>query len=258
MGYVATMKALGGDEQFALSYLSRTIKYILNKFNHSYVDLGNIQQTIWLSEFKSPGFAQWLHDTHPQLNQTNFTSVEMKGLYGVLGSNIEMFGGTMTNMTLKGECNDNVTRYECGFLMHMTAQLKLQARNKTNSNLLKLIEDRLCRQETNQTKCFRQINLLSYIFLYVNHVNSLTIKLFIEDEYDIVTTKTQKEIAIGYRMKNIINPLTRREVEVPGMITVHKKENDALKYGKESTIYTCNAGDGKKHQWAGKSNRFFI
>jgi hypothetical protein len=68
------------------------------------------------------------------------------------------------------------------------------------------------------------------------------------EKYEIVATTSQKDLALGYTMKNI----TDAGIPVPGIIKAHRTEKDARAESKSSTFYTCEAEDSKKYQWAGK------
>ena len=256
MGYVALMEKFGSDEAFAMVFLPPTISIILKQFNNSYEKLGNTK-TVWQDPFQSswtnPGFGAWIHQTFPQKNTSNFTSVEMKGLYGVLGNSSLLFGETMTNTTLTEECkwDKNPVQRKCGFLLQMKTADDLLKNNQSNSrtfmSLMGLVNQTLCPNPTNH--CFNRLDLLGQIYLYIKHVNKYTMQVFLKGEkYEIVATTSQKDLALGYTMKNITNA----GIPVPGIIKAHTSEHDAKTKSKSSTFYTCEAGDSQKYQWAGK------
>ena len=256
MGYVGLMEQFGSDEAFAMVYLPETISIILKQFNNSYEKLGNTK-TVWQDPFQSswtnPGFGAWFHQAFPQ-NSTNFTSVEMKGLYGVLGNRTLLLGETVTNMTVKEECKwDKIpVQRKCGFLLQMKAvdDLRKNNQNITLYSLMGLIGQTLCPNQTNQ--CFHRVELLGHIYFYMEHVNKYTMMVFLGEKFEIVATMSQKDLALGYTMGNITNPKTRRRVSVPGIITAHTTKKDARANSSSSTFYTCEAGDSNKYQWAGK------
>jgi hypothetical protein len=257
MGYVGLMEKFGSDEIFATLYLPVTIANILQQFNNSYEQLGNTGETVWQDPLKSgwkkPGFGAWIQDAHPNLtNYTmNFTSVQMKGLYGVLGNTSLLFGET-ANKTVKEECEWDPAQKKCGFLLQAQAAAVLQQFNQstTNTSLFWLMGAALCPNNTYQ--CFDKLDLLEAIFSYIGHVNKYTMWVILGEQFDIVTTMPQKSLSLGYTIKNVIDPKTRAPVFIPGVVRVHSTKTDASNADKESTFYTCEAGDSKKFQWAGK------
>ena len=248
MGYIGLMERFGSDEAFAMVFLPPTISIILKQFNNSYEKLGNTK-TVWQDPEKSswtnPGFGAWSHQ--------NFTSVEMKGLYGVLGDSSLLLGEAVTNTTLTEECkwNKNPVQRKCGFLLQMKAADDLRKNNQLFSflTLMGLIGQTLC---PNRHQCFDRLILLEHIYLYMKHVNKYTMMVFLGEKFEIVATTSQKELALGYTMGNITDPKTGNPVSVPGIIKVHTSEEDARAKSNTFTFYTCEAEDSKKYQRAGK------
>ncbi|XP_028398910.1 uncharacterized protein LOC114522430 [Dendronephthya gigantea] len=255
-GYLGLMKKFGGDQGFAMFSLPGSISFILQQFNYSFEELGNTRNTSWndptQSGWKNPGFGAWIHAMQPKYNtSTNFTSSEMKGLYEVLRNKSLLFGETDTNATLKKDCegNRNPVQEKCGFLAQMTAMTNT---TKTKlSGLNGLISSTLCLNAA--TQCFNRTNLFRAILPYIQHVSKFTMWLLVGSRsYELVTTRSQKDIALGYTME--IGP---EKIPIPGIVRGYDNESEAEKVAKTETFYTCEAGDSKKHQWAefdGKSS----
>jgi hypothetical protein len=259
VGYLALMNIMGGDEIFANVYFPHTIPVILQQFNNDYEKLGNTK-TEWRdplgSSWTNPGFGAWLHQTNNN-KSSNFTSVQMKGLYGVLGNSTLLFGETDKNTSLIPECewNKSPARTKCGFLLQMKAVAAFTKANQTNSStystLVQMINGTLCPNSTSQ--CFNRLDLLESIFLYVLHVKKYTMWVFLGEKFEIVTTMSQKNLSLGYHMGQVRDH-KNKTIYVPGMVVAHSDMNDAKKKAKKSTFYTCEAGD-KKYQWAGKTKK---
>ena len=250
------MEGLGGDQGFAFSFLPASISILLKSFNNSYEELGNARNKLWKDPYPSgltnPGFGAWMNATQPKYNATNFTNVEMKGLYGVLGNQSLLFGETdKKNTTLKADCkwDRNPVQQSCGFLAQMLAVGDLEFQNQTNTTKFKtlsgLILKTLCPSDT--TQCFNRTNLFKLILPYIQHVNKYTMFIFVGERYELVTTRPQRDLALGYTMTNSIKPFP-----VPGIVQRHTNESVAKTVAKKETMYTCKAGDSKKYQWAGE------
>lgn len=253
-GYIGVMERVGGDETFTMGYLPHTISVLIQEFNNSYEQLGNTRQTIWKDPRKSgwsePGFGAWVQKKDPNITR-NFTKEEMRGLYGVLSNTALLYGEILTNATAKEECEKNAAHTKCGAFWQMVGIVTMQAFRTTNTLKYKkhvsAINMTLC---PTANQCFNRPELLSRVLEYMERVRPYTMLVFLK-KYEIVSTIPQKDIALGYKMENIIDPTTNDEVRIPGIIKVHNTEQDARMDDKISTFYTCEAGDSKKHQWAG-------
>ena len=251
------MEKVGGDEMFAAINLPHTISLLIKQFNNSFEQLGKIHQTVWQDPLQSgwtrPGFGTFAN------NFTNFSITEMKGLYGVLSNTTLLFGERLTNTTLNEQCNwdKNPLEKKCGWLAKMEALAQLKARNLANTTkgittyqLAHSINHTLCPDPTRQ--CFNRPDLIEKVGEYIQHVNQYTMSFVIGEKYEVVTTMSQKNIALGYIVETIPDPQTGEKVDVPGIIKIHKSEKEAEEKEKYTTFYTCEAGDNLKHQWAGK------
>ena len=246
VGYIGLMEKAEGDMNFATAYFSSTITILIQEFNNSYEQLGNTRQTIWKDHRKSnwtePGFAAFIHKNDPNLNTNitgNFTEVEMRGLYSVLSNRTLFNGETLTNKTLREQCLKNPAPRKCGTYAKI-ADIALGANTFVSD-----VNEALC---PTATQCFNRTDLLQDVFLYIQHVHAYTMWVFLKN-YELVSRMPQKQIALGYTMKNITDPRTGSFVSVPGIITVHNTKEVAKKEDEVSTFYTCEAGDSKKHQW---------
>ena len=255
-GYIGVMERAEGDENFATAYVPPTISILIQEFNNSYEQLGNTQQAIWNDPRKSgwaePGFAAFIHKNDPNLNPNitgNFTEKEMKGLYSVLGNTTLFHGETLTNTTVRDQCLTNPAAKKCGVYAKLLAiSLIDNSSAPMHTYLASKVIPTLC---PIASQCFNRTDLLPNVFLYIKHVWTYTMWVFLE-KYEIVSTIPQKDIVLGYKIENIMDPTTgNRYVSIPGIIKVHKTEQDAKNDDKISTFYTCEAGDSKKHQWAG-------
>ena len=249
-GYIGVMERAGSDENFAIAYFPPTISILIKEFNNSYEQLGNTRQTIWKdprnSTWTEPGFAAFVHKYTPNITG-NFTDVEMRGLYSVLSNTTLLYGETLTNKSLLKQCKKSPEPRKCG-AYSIIAQIAFGGSSIPGyKNLVSLLNATLC---PTSSQCFNRTDLLLHVFLYTDHVRPYTMRVFLE-KYEIVSTIPQKDIVLGYKMDNIIDPTTNDEVRIPGIIKVHKTEQDARNDEKISTFYTCEAGDSKKHQWAG-------
>ena len=237
------MEQAGGDMNFATAYFSSTISILIQEFNNSYEQLGNTRQTIWKDHRKSnwtePGFAAYIHKKPNTTITANFTEIEMRGLYSVLRNQALFNGETLTNKTLREQCRKNPAPRKCGTYAKIAA-IALGANIFVSD-----VNETLC---PTATQCFNRTDLLPNVFLYIQHVHAYTMWIFLKN-YELVSRMPQKQIALGYTMKNITDPRTKSDVSVPGIITVHKSEAAAQKEDEVSTFYTCEAGDSKKHQW---------
>lgn len=259
MGYIALMEKFGSDETFAMRYLPATILKILDQFNNSYEQLGNSRQTVWKdplkSGWKNPGFGAWMSMRPSKNTAKNYTVVEMMGLYRLLGNSSLLFGETLSKPTLLStECqwNQHPNQTKCGWFAQMKAAVEeLKKNNATEKykSLVSLTREALC---PNDDQCFNDTSLFQEVFPYTLHVNQYTMRNLIGEQYEVVTNMSQKNLALGYSMKNIINPATNRDIYVPGVVRIHASRTQASKEAKASTVYTCKAGDSKKHQFAGK------
>ena len=250
-GYIGVMERAGSDVNFAIAYFLPTISILIQEFNNSYEQLGNTRQTIWNDPRKSgwtePGFAAYVHKHAPNIAR-NFTDVEMRGLYSVLSNTTLLYGETLTNTTLRGQCPTNSAAPKCGVYAKLaTIAFIGDTSAPVHNDLASKVSPTLC---PTASQCFNRTDLLQHVFLYINHVWTYTMWVFLE-KYEIVSTIPQKDIVLGYKMDNIIDPTTNDEVRIPGIIKVHKTEQDARNDEKISTFYACEAGDSKKHQWAG-------
>ena len=246
------MEKFGGDEMFAAINLPHTISLLIKQFNNSYEQLGKINQTVWHDPLKSG----WKHPGFGTFANTNFSITEMEGLYGVLSNTTLLFGERLTNTTLNEQCNwdKDPVQTKCGWLAKMQALAQLKARNLANTtkgiDVFQSINHTLCPDPTGQ--CFNRPKLIENVGEYIQHVNRYTMSVVIGEKYEVVTTMSQKNIALGYFMETIPDPQTGEKVDVPGIIKIHKSEQEANEKEKYTTFYTCEAGDDLKHQWAGK------
>ena len=198
--------------------------------NYSYERLGNTT-AVWQDPLKlgwtKPGFGAW--------NNKTFTSEQMKGLYGVLGNSSLLFGETVTNSTVKDECKSYPAQTKCGFLHQMKVAATLNQTSDTYRTLLLMIGKTLCLD--NVTQCFNP-NLTQMIFPYIQHVNKYTMGVLLGEQFEIVTTMSQKNLTLGYTMEKVIHPKTRQPISVPGVVMGHKKMSDAHDNVKDSTFHT--------------------
>lgn len=245
------MESFGGDLNFALLNLPVTVKILLSHFNISYKQLGNLNGSMWsnksLSGWTNPEFGAWFQQTYPNQVNGNFTVIEMKGLYSVLGNSETLFGLTLTNDTVKHGCLNKPINPSCGFLAHLRALLTYP----NNSTLIRMSQAVLC---TNATEsCFNRTEVYPMIFHYILHVSKYTMWYMLHEQDDIVTTISQKKLALGYKMKSVRNPKNpEQNVEVPGMLVVDDTEEDAINNRYQQSFYTCSASQEKRHQWAGE------
>ena len=263
-GYIGVMEQAGSDENFAIAYFPPTISILIKEFNNSYEQLGNTRQTIWKdprnSTWTEPGFAAFIHKNDSLLKPNitgNFTEVQMKGLYSVLSNTTLFHGETLTNTTVRDQCQTNPAASKCGVFAKLAAIANLRTTAMDNSSkqiykrLVSSVNVILCPIARSSNSCFSRTDLLPNVFLYIKHVWTYTMWVFLE-KYEIVSTIPQKDIVLGYKIENIMDPTTgNRYVSIPGIIKVHKTEQDAKNDDKISTFYTCEAGDSKKYQWAG-------
>ena len=254
------MEKFGGDLNFAFLSLPFTVS-VLNK-SLSYKQLGNINGSVWsdrgLSGWKNPEFGAWLmqlSDMQYKVDR-NFTVVEMKGLYNVLMNTATLFGQTLSSTTVKNSCMTNPFDKKCGFLAHLLTFQKLLVANKTLVNitakaaLITLINETLC---NNNESCFNRTNLIPVILPYILHVSKYTMWLLLSDEQDdIVQTIKQSDLAYGYTMKKVRDP-TSKLVKIPGLLKYYSDRNDAENLALQESVYTCEASEEKRHQWAGRN-----
>ena len=76
--------------------------------------------------------------------------------------------------------------------------------------------------------------------------------LLSDEQDDIVQTIKQSDLAYGYTMKKVRDPMSKL-VKIPGLLKYYSDRNDAENLALQESVYTCEASEEKRHQWAGRN-----
>lgn len=256
--YLGLMAKAGTAEIFGTAFIPLVMNLLFHGLNSvtesenaTLLQMGKTQNKLPLNRVFNPAFGSWLN-SNPNFTtlRTNFTLIEMKGLYGPL-LNASQFG-PFTDPTLLSKCKGGNLAIECGLSINFASLEEPLLFRNASAFIAKL----LCPNPA--SACFDisyPPGRLKAVGLFINDLSKYVMRYLEDNNYGLTTTRNQSEITLGYLMKNL--PLTEYPdgIPVPGAVTSHAKESDVKT---SSTFYTCESTVGKRFTYAGKLNEIKV
>lgn len=270
------MHRFKGDSKFSMFMIPHIVQGYMNQLNQSLGNrqailsyLGNVTN-VKTPRLAYPVFGQWLSSSPfkgPPLDKKRagqgFNISEMAGLYNVLvnGSLVlppPTFNPSTANYMAKG---NGLISY-LGYYVNV----KTMAQNVTNKTVAAVMEgqaeqvrlqiDQLLCPES--SSCFKvnDIETAQALLLFItNHIPSCAMASLDSNNYGILVTRPQKELALGYVMGELkLPPNYPNGIPVSGSLTNHVSISDARAKAKKQSMYTCSTEEkGFANTWAGIS-----
>lgn len=268
LGYIGTCVKFNGDTNLAYGFIPGVTSQLLNQANNITGSRSNTMRMIgkkgdtifpansfpqdWRIEFSL--YLNDLNETatspvHGKIQSINFTETEMEGLYNVI-TNATLLG--VAAQPLPTRCNTDPTHQECldaaGFLYLSKVNIALNSRK-----IMGAIQKLFC--PNNVTMCLQldadlTLSIASYV---TTHLAKMAIDVVVDNnDYGIVTTKTQRELASGWVMTKLAIPgVYPNGLPVPGYLKNDSDINEAMKTNEFTEYYKCNLLSKKELSWAG-------
>ena len=156
-----------------------------------------------------------------------------------------------------------VSRPGCGLLYYLKKfNQTLSSTGRTSANITFVLSRFLCTNET--FSCFSlptdvdvKYAMLQAIYEYiVLHLEVFIMhRSVISPNNDLVTTRSQRDFALGFSMDSLADDSGRTKPAIRGILDSYASESDARKLSKETVLKTCydSAQIQANLQWAGKS-----
>lgn len=250
----------------AIGNLLRDMDSKLGNRNATLKQLGNATSSLLkLNHSFNPEFGSWISNIgDPRLcggrcgSAKNYTVSEMRGLYDAL-TNATVLGPPQ-NETVYAECAVQPHLKTCGiFLWLANLALSVSNPNATSpafnqTEAQRLVKHALC---PSPAACFSASTLLDMMSL-MNFINSALRGYVLwsmdHNNYGLVTTKCQDELALGYVMNKFrFPPAYPNGVPSRGVLTNHSSSSEAVQKSDSTTLHSCNStSEEKKFSWAGE------
>ena len=255
---------------FSLAFIPLATNLIFSEgdSNTTLLQLGSLRPMANFTAKSIPAFGSWINSNPhftsllTQRDYTNFTVVEMSGLYSAL-KNVHKFGFDLRNATLVALCSkpNTLPTKECGLLKNLVVYSKLQVPNASAyASIKQNIDDILCGHPSQS--CFKSPSnneSLSHLYrlavgqFVLGPLRKSVLRNLDASNYGLTTTRGQRDLAIGYVMNRLkFPPLFPNGVPVPGPVTSHRDEDEAEASSTNSSFYTCDSTEGKPFTWAGR------
>lgn len=274
MGYIGATVGAGGDTSFVLGFLPGFISQLLTDANNitgshnaTMEKIGSVGEAIFQVNFFPEnwriGFSMYLKDLNETTNSPvygkilsyNFTINEMNALFNVI-TNATLLG--VDGKPVHTSCKTNPTSNECtqsvGFLFLANTYVAVKS-----TNIKRAIENLFCQNITTGVCLPLTDGLITAITSYItNHLAKIVTYLAIDNnDYGIVTTKTQKQLANGWVMRKLIIPgKFPNGLPVPGTIRNDTNLVEAMRTQKYQEFYKCDLPSKKELTWAGMKETF--
>ncbi|KAL9950866.1 hypothetical protein ACROYT_G043436 [Oculina patagonica] len=246
----------------ALNHLLRDMDSKLGDRNATLSQLGNVKSTVSPVNCScNPAFGPWLK-SKPQhrgilrgRRMADFTNSEMRGLYGALLNPAVL--GPPQNNTIYAKCTLKPHLEDCGlFLWLANVVLSITNPNLTSPNFNQteatgLIMHSLCPSPSACLKNLDHDQLIEALFDFVNTDLRGYVLWSTDQNYGLLPTRRQSELALGYVMNKFpYPPAYPNGLPVPGILTSHSSHQDAIERSDSTTLHSCNSSSSEEYKFS--------
>lgn len=250
----------------ALNNFLRDLDSKLGNRTETLKELGTINSSVSPVNCScNPAFGPWLN-SKPQhkgilssRGMRDFTVSEIRGLYGALLNATTL--GPPQDKIVYAKCTLNPHLKNCGlFLWLANFVLSRTKPNATSPTFIPKEVDRLTRQTLclSPSACFQIDNtsIVAALFDFINNALRGYVLWSTDQNYGLLPTRSQSDLAIGYVMNKFPYPPNYPEgMFVPGVLKSHSSHQEAVEKSDSTTLHSCNSSssDEYKFTWAGKN-----
>ena len=238
------MRRFGTAKDFSTALIPYALRILISTLN--YENMGN-QNSTYLQmgqENNSLGaaFGSWAGKT--------FSQIEMRGLYEALMDSTKF--GPFLNARLLKKCTNISTQYvsiKCGLVINLGILANNNSQN-VSAYVMNIIHKILCPSNGSCFKATYNNSLL--VARFVKYALPNFVMKYLEDQnYGLTTSRSQRDVSLGYVMSNLKLPPSGSGIPVRGIVTSHADQSQAKTVEKNTTFYTCESSMEKRFSYAG-------
>ena len=268
LAYLGLINQVKTADTFSLAFLPVAVDSLLrdmdSKLGHrnaTLKQLGKTSSLLQLNNSYNPEFGSWkynkLSGTEMRPIRREYSVTEMGGLYNALVNATLL--GLPKDTTAMADCEDTPHLQTCGLFIWMANFVLSFHPNGTSpkfnhTEAERLIEDAFC---SNPSACYHvtgQTDIES-LFAFINGpLRSYTLWFMDHNNYGLVTTRNQRELALGYVMDKFrYLPAYPNGLHSLGALVSQSSFSEAVQKSDSHTLHSCKSSSEEhlKSTWAG-------
>ena len=268
MAYLGLTNQVKTADSFSLVFLPVAVDSLLrdmdSKLGHrnaTLKQLGKTSSLLQLNNSYNPEFGSWkynkLSGTEMRPIRREYSVTEMGGLYNALVNATLL--GLPKDTTAMADCEETPHLQTCGLFIWMANFVLSFHLNGTSpkfnhTEAERLIEDAFC---SNPSSCYHVTGRsdMESLFDFINGpLRGYTLWFMDHNNYGLVTTRSQRELALGYVMDKFrYPPAYPNGLPSLGALGSHSSFSEAVQKSDSYTLHSCNSSSEEhlKSTWAG-------
>ena len=232
--------------------------------NATLKQLGKTSSLLQLNNSYNPEFGSWkynkLSGTEMRPIRREYSVTEMGGLYNALVNATLLL--LPKDTTAMADCEETPHLRTCGLFIWMANFVLSFHLNGTSpkfnhTEAERLIEDAFC---SSPSSCYHVTGRsdIESLFDFINGpLRSYTLWFMDHNNYGLVTTRSQRELALGYVMDKFrYPPVYPNGLPSLGALVSHSSFSEAVQKSDSHTLHSCNSSSEEhlKSTWAGNDH----
>ena len=268
LAYLGLINQVKTADLFSLVFLPVAVDSLLRDMDSKLGDrnatlkqLGKTSSLLQLNNSYNPEFGSWkynkLSGTEMRPIRREYSVTEMDGLYNALVNATLL--GLPKDTTAMADCEETPHLRICGLFIWMANFVLSFHLNGTSpkfnhTEARGLIKHAFC---SNPSACYHVNDRsdIESLFDFINGpLRSYTLWFMDHNNYGLVTTRSQRELALGYVMDKFrYPPAYPNGLPYPGALVSHSSFSEAVQKSDFHTLHTCNSSSEEhlKSTWAG-------